>query len=383
MSTVRLTPPPIQVDANDFTFKKWFQEVYQYSQGGVLIPTVDSTIQQYGGYRNLLINGSFQINQRAANSYNNAAGTSFTVDRWAVGARAANSYSVVYPVAGPPGFAQAVQVIRNVGDTSAAEIFFVNMSESKNSVVYAGKTIVLSFWLKCGTGFSGTPMVNSPNGETLESHVQSGTGTDEGALAALTGGTFVVSGYIRPTTTWTYYQFSGTVPSNSNELKTYFGWTPAASATTDDCIYLAGVQVEIARDQLNPIATAFEYIPFDVELARCKRYYQKSFAYGVVPGQNTLTLNGALVYQAVLAGIKGFTPMVYLPVAMRQNVSPTYYNYGASNGKWRNFSLSTDSGSPTTSSQGPQSFGVLNPQVAADAQGNFMVIHWSCETELI
>ena len=43
--------------------------------------------------------------------------------------------------------------------------------------------------------------------------------------------------------------------------------------------YLTGVQFE-----LGTVATPFEHRSFEEELARCQRYYQKSYSLGVAPG---------------------------------------------------------------------------------------------------
>ena len=52
-----------------------------------------------------------------------------------------------------------------------------------------------------------------------------------------------------------------------------------------------GVQLEVGTS-----ASDFEFLPFDVNLKRCERYYQKSFNYSTVPVDNT---NSEFIYQYV------------------------------------------------------------------------------------
>ncbi len=81
MAITRLNPPPINVDANDFTFKKWFQDIYSYSRGGILVPTSDLS-QIYGANRNVLINGDFKVWQRGTTLPVISATPSYFADRW-------------------------------------------------------------------------------------------------------------------------------------------------------------------------------------------------------------------------------------------------------------------------------------------------------------
>ncbi len=58
------------------------------------------------------------------------------------------------------------------------------------------------------------------------------------------------------------------------------GQVNLADSTSNEW-YITGVQLEVGT-----AASDFEFLPFDVNLKRCERYYQKSFAYGTAPADN-------------------------------------------------------------------------------------------------
>ena len=59
--------------------------------------------------------------------------------------------------------------------------------------------------------------------------------------------------------------------------------------TTNDATFeLTGVQLEVSDH-----ATSFQFEPFQTTLNKCKRYYQKSYSYPVVPG--TANVNSGMI----------------------------------------------------------------------------------------
>jgi hypothetical protein len=131
-------------------------------------------------------------------------------------------------------------------------------------------------------------------------------------------------------------------------------------------------------------APTSEWLPVPVEqdLARCQRYYQKSFDVDQNPVQNSGVYLGALEYYAAAAGVSNNGVKVHLPVRMRGAPVVTAFNPGAANALWRNVSDGADSGAATVRDAGQEGFVLENAQAAGDGVGERLAIQWSAEAEL-
>jgi hypothetical protein len=372
MAITRLTPPPINVDANDWPFKKWFNEVYQYTKGGVLIPAGGGNGTGAVGNlspitsRNLLINGDFQIWQRGATMNSTGANPQYTADRWAI-TRAVNTLTVTQ-INGPTGFRYGARVARAAGDATTNPIFLVATLETQDSIPIAGRWITCSGWVKVGAGFAAgaTP---------LQFHCNYGTGTDAGPFAAFAGDILVVN--LPTNANWTYFSGTCFVPTNSTQLKFYFVWGPPNVAGANNYIDVAGIQVE-----LGVVPTAFEYRTFPEQLKLCERYYQKSFPYGTAPATNNGVAAGGVQYYTKAAGAAVDGTYIAFPTRMRITPTVTFYNYAAANANWRNITRVGDSGVAAASGTGDYGFLLQNPQVAADAVNQLCLIQFDANAEL-
>lgn len=381
----QLKPPPVNVDANDFSFKRWFQDIYTWSKGGVLIPNGGAIPDQSGKIvalrqKNLLTNGSFQVFQRGTTISNGAGTVNYTADRWAISRATAGTVTVTQQ-AGTDLLGQITyaRVARSAADTTTAEIFFVQNLETVDCWKYRGQYVTLSFWIRCGSGFAGTAFPADPAGNKLEAHVISGTGVDQGPFVALVGSTAVINKYLTPTTTWQFFQVTGQVPTNSNQLKIYFGWVPPAAAGANNYIEIAGVQLELGTK-----ATAFEVIPFGVELEHCCRYYNKSFVYGTAPVQASASNAGVHAYPCTVAGAAvNYSPSIYFPVTMRGTPTITYYNPQAANAFVFNFTRGTSAtATANAGTTGPRAFNLSCTGILGWAVGDLLGVHWTAEAEL-
>lgn len=141
---------------------------------------------------------------------------------------------------------------------------------------------------------------------------------------------------------------------------------------------LTGVKLEIGS-----VATSLQFMPFEHELARCCRYYQKSFPYATAPAQNTGTANGGYMMGAYRAGaLSQPGPMMSFQVRLRSAVSPVFYNPFAANTNMRDLTLAADCGAPLNDNaeNGINIRTVLGN--AGTGAGNQLAIHWSVDAEL-
>ena len=109
----------------------------------------------------------------------------------------------------------------------------------------------------------------------------------------------------------------------------YYSATGATSVvgTNGATFYITGVQLEPG-----PLATSFDYRPYGTELALCQRYYQQSYAAGLVAGDTSgLGVVGGTVMNngANNAGNNGIPISFKVPMRATATVTP-YAGYANS-----------------------------------------------------
>jgi len=219
------------------------------------------------GFRNLIINGDFRINQRAFTSTTTSDAYGF--DRWTIFTGGGLTYSAQTFTAGneipgqePKNFARLA-----TSGQSASSSYSIFTQKIESVRTCAGQPVTISFWAKAS---SGTPKV-----------------AIELAQVFGTSGSASVDTYINQvtlSTSWVRYVVNTIVPSISGKTigtaNDYFGltlWTSAGSnfnartgslGIQNSTIDFWGIQLE-----QNYQPTPFEQRPIGVELALCQRYY--------------------------------------------------------------------------------------------------------------
>ena len=218
------------------------------------------------GFRNLLINGGFDVWQRGTSTaFVAVASTSFLADRWSVyrgttGADATQSRIS----AGLDGFQYALRMQRNSGTTGTNKMYVGTSLETSTTTKLANKPVVLSFYARAGSNYSSASNV-------LEVLLYSGTGTEaNGVHVNFTSATSVVATSATLTTSYQRFTYSGTMPATSSQLLVQLSFTPVGTAGAADYVDITGVQLE-----QNYQPTPFEQRPIGVELELCQRYYWK------------------------------------------------------------------------------------------------------------
>lgn len=252
------------------------------------------------GFRNLIINGNFRVNQRGVTT--TTSGGTHVFDRWVqwsadgTSTFSSQAFTVGNAISGqePINFAQ---IVTSGQSAASAQSFMQQRIEDVRTC--AGQSIVVSFWAKAE---SGTPKVSVE----IEQNFGSGGSSTVNSYA----GTVTIS------TTWTRYFVYFNVPSisgktvGSSSFMALNLWVSSGSTNgsrngsmgiQNGTFQFWGVQVE-----QNNVATPFENRPIGVELALCQRYYQKSYSQSVAPG--TASQNGAITvfYNASYGATFGF-----------------------------------------------------------------------------
>ena len=273
-----------------------------------LATTADAAIAFDAGYKNIFINGGFDIWQRGAS---HSTSGSIAADRWPV-YTSVDTFNASRIVLGagaylPVGFKYGYTISNTNGGTTGSYTSLQQLIEGVHTC--NGLTVTVSFWAMAN---SGAPTI--------------GLSFDQ--VFGTTGGTTTVNGasFGNPTLTssWARYSYTTTVPalpsyftlgSNGNDYLGFNMWLSAGSThatrsgnlTNQNVdISLAGLQMEVG-----PAVTAFERRPVAAELALCQRYYERQNYPGsdnAVAGGVCWSTNGA--YHAVTCVTKRRIPTV-------------------------------------------------------------------------
>lgn len=236
------------------------------------------------GFRNLVINGGFDIWQRGTSFSNPASGTGFTADRFfpvydGSGATRTISQGQFDPylsgasiTASPPSGTTPTYFLRwnqsVAGSNSNYNILYNRIEDVR---LIAGQTVTLSFYAKASSALT------MP---TIDIEQVFGTGGSPSSNVYTT-----VTNNISVTTSWQRFYYTFVVPSAAGKVigtnvnssyTTIRLFLPVNTTFTFD---IWGLQLE-----KNTQPTPFEQRPIGIELMFCQRYYQKSYAQNTTPG---------------------------------------------------------------------------------------------------
>ena len=285
-------------------------------QDGSVAPVDLTSDAQFYNYKNKIINGSFQVWQRATTYALTGTFAYGSADRWAV-AMGTTAAGIANQVAsGLTGFQYALKLGRNSGSTSAGPIYTNQVIENANCYDLQGQTITVSFWAKAGANYSAS-------GSALGLAVNTGTGTDSTSLSATfggwTGNANPYAGNTTITTTWTRYSVTCTLGSTVTNVGILFTFIPTGTAGADDNVYLTGIQLEKGS-----VATSFDIRPYTTELQLCQRYLP-AYSYNS---------SGTAGYEQIGSGYwtSSTSTYIFVPHPVNTRVPPTgLVSDGASN----------------------------------------------------
>jgi len=319
--------------------------------------TVTNAIDMGSSFmRNRIINGAMQVDQRNAGaSAANIVGTAYTVDRWSCittqsskGTWGQNLNSVT-TTAGFPNYlgfqsSSAYSLLaadyflfsQSIEGFNFADLGFGTASAQTVTIsfrVYSSLTGTFGGVLKnyaATRNYPFTYLINTANTWTSISVTIPGDtgGTWVGSTSA--GAVSLFFGFGVGST------YSGTAGSWS--ATNYLSATGAVSVvgTLNATFYITGVQLEPGS-----VATPFERLMYSDVLAKCQRYYTKTYKDSVKPGVSTSEGN---IGNLLNNGGQGYINWL-LPVEMRSSPSVTVYNPSTGGtGTW----MDSGAGYPTT-----------------------------------
>jgi len=306
------TSGEIELQANGVTKAKVTANGLQDANGNSL---------RGGMYRNLIINGDMQIAQRGTSATGEGATEGFkTVDRWnyTVGSDAtAGRFTLTQDTTDAPtdkGFGYCSKFDCTTADTSIAFgeglVWRTKLEGQTLQTIKKGtasaEQITLSFWAK---GTAATYVVELHDEDNNRHNTQKFTITSSWQKFTLTfaadttgafnndnGASLGINFWLHAGSKYT----SGTFTSNTWATRTLaniaVGIDSFYSSTANE-FFITGLQLEIGEG-----ASDFEFLPYDVQLARCMRYFErKSYINGqtvaIVSGEHATYGSGLLTYE--------------------------------------------------------------------------------------
>ena len=295
--------------------------------------------------RNLIINGAMRVAQRATSKASITTQAYHTVDRFNLNINALGTWTMSQESSGPDGFANSLKLLCTTADASPAAadvaiIIYRVEGQDLQQLAYgssAAKQSTLSFYVKSNKTGNATVNLKQPN---ASNRIYSAQYTISSA------DTWERKTIVVPADT------SGTInddfgnglqiewPLNTGSDYTggsHGGWKAAddtsrnnsnlgVGGAVNDYYEITGVQLEVGS-----VATPFEHRSFGDEIAKCKRYFQKSYSYGNAVGANTADGRYYFLLGAEnTARNKGGS--VYLGTEMRVAPTTNFYNDAGTQG---------------------------------------------------
>jgi hypothetical protein len=224
-------------------------------------------------FRNKIINGDFSIAQRGT-SFTSSANNddAYTLDRWYILSDGNDAIDVTQETTTVPTN-QLTAIALDV-ETADKKFGIAQIIEQKNCVGLIGNTVTLSFKAKVSAT---TDLDNvkcaivawDGTADTVTSDIISAWGAEGTNPTLIANATYENTPVnLNVTTSYETYSVTAAVDTASTKNIIVFIWSDVTTVATGNFLYITGVQLEAGTT-----ASDFEFLPVDVNLARCERYY--------------------------------------------------------------------------------------------------------------
>jgi len=341
-----------------------------------------------GFLRNRIINGAMVIDQRNNGASVTPTASTYIVDRWEF--QCTQSSKVALQRASgisSQGFTNSLSafVSATVPSPGGTDYFAIRQAvEGFNCSDFfwgtaSAQTVTMSFWVQSSvTGTFGGAFSNSSINRSYPfTYTISAANTWEKktiTVAGDTSGTWLQTNGVGINIFFslcTGSTYSGTAGAWGGAF--YASATGATNllATSSASFYLTGVQLEVGT-----VATPFEREIITNTLAKCQRYYQKTFPLATVPASNIGTL-GAVFGSSSVSNVSFSVTRSFL-VQMRASPTMVYYSTNQAGSNW-----SEQSGSvPTLTDLGAMDSSVSLRATGSISPGGAHSIHFTASAEL-
>jgi len=297
------------------------------------LPATSSTLatQNALGVRNLIINGDMRIAQRGTSQASITTSGYYTVDRFLLtGGNSAGTWTQTQSTDVPTGqgFANSLKMQCTTANASlgSTAFFFIRQRIEAQNLQHIKKgtssaeSLTYSFWVKSNkTGTYIAEIFDDDNvrqisksytidtADTWEKKTITFVGDTSGVLPNDNGSGFSVGMWLVAGSDYTSNGTLNTSWASTNVPQRAVGQVNLADSTSN-YINITGVQLEVGDT-----ATPFEHRPYDMELARCMRYFQR------------LPENVEYLTSFYFDNTSRYCTTVYFPVIMRTSTQTIAY----------------------------------------------------------
>ncbi len=326
--------------------------------------------------QNLVANGGFDFAQRQApGTLTTIATDKYGPDRWRSSRESASLQYIRNSAIGESGitslnYGQYKQI------TNSGKFMVYQILEGTDSQPLLGKTVTWQIKMKASASktirMAFIELNTSGTIDTIPATFISAYGANSTDPTLGTNLAYVGTPASKSvTTSWASFSVTATLPSNSKNIILAL-WTDS-QFSANDTLSLAEAGGFVAS-----VAQSWTPEAIGLDLARCQRYYCKTFDVDAAPVQNAgLTTNGCLTMVASSTLGNGIIRWGY-PVAMRIAPTITTYNPTQANANWRNTGNTADTNAATLG-VGNEGASVYFSAASGD---NFYHINASAEAEL-
>jgi hypothetical protein len=359
-------------------------------------------------FRNIIINGDMSIAQRGTSFTSLGNGdTKYTLDRMQYKESGDTSSEITISqdttVPTGQGFAKSLKIDVTTADASpgASDRVWLNTTFEGQNLQYlnkgtsSAKQLTCSFWIRSNkTGVYTVSLFDSDNtravsaeysislADTWEKKIitfpadTTGAFTNDNNLSLELQFTFSTGSDFNDgtfSTSWQSFNDGDYISSNQVNLVD----------NTSNELYITGVQLE-AGDT----ASDFEFLPFDVNLQRCLRYYEKSVNYSTTPADaaDNPIYGGANGWIAFNTSNIRTTPILF---QYEKRTTPTIVIYSgdaansSGNMGWFNGSSWQDAGSTIPKITAKGFYGTYSSNSAfTQFNAYLMTLNWTADSEL-
>ena len=339
-----------------------------YNNSTKVATTAYVDAQQTYPFRNRIIN-DFSVSQINANTLvtTGIATDTIVMDAWIVNsATAAVTAGRSQDATGlPSGFFNNLKI---AGAASNTNVTAKSRMESNTMQGMASKQIATTFYMYQNSG-------SAMSGVTVKLFCPTTTAdtfsavTQEGSTVTVS----ISSGVLTPVTAMITLGASNVARGLEVQISTN------AAVLSGVTVYISPVQVEAVPTGATQ-GTAYEVLPYATQLARCQRYYEKSFDVGTVPVQNSGTDAGAF-WCFTNTSASSANIITYIPFKVPKRTTGctvTTYNPTQANANWRCSGDSADA-NVTVSTVSENGFKILATTLLSS---NSARIHWTASAPL-
>ena len=352
------------------------------SYGGDSITFADSSTIASGftGFKNRVINGGMDIAQRG-NTFTSTSSANnddtYVLDRFYILSDGNDIVDVTQTTTVPTGAKYSIGLDVETVDKKFG---IAQIIENANCYDAIGGNVTISFQakvsatanldnIKCAiVAWSGTA-------DTVTSDIISAWGVEGTNPTLIANATYEnTPANLGVTTSFATYSVTANVDTASTSNIILFIWSDVTTTALGEFLYITNVQLEKGST-----ATSFEYRGFGRELIMCQRYFEKSYAQGVVPG--TTTDDGRMLNAFGTSSSGYIGGFISYRVIKRAAATPSVY--AASNGTITQidsfvFGTSTTRVTPTIQSPIDTGFGFYFNGTTANAYA----VHYAVSAEL-